>query len=43
MNDVPAVELNEATKIFPGGLRAVDCVSLRVGVGRAVAVLGPPG
>ena len=38
----PALELKDLRKSF-GGIRAVDGVSLRVGVGERVAVIGPNG
>ena len=38
----PALELKDVRKSF-GGIRAVDGVSLRVGVGDRVAVIGPNG
>lgn len=38
----PALELKDLRKSF-GGVRAVDGVSLRVGVGERVAVIGPNG
>jgi branched-chain amino acid transport system ATP-binding protein len=39
---VPALELRDVRKSF-GGIRAVDGMSLRVGVGDRVAVIGPNG
>jgi branched-chain amino acid transport system ATP-binding protein len=39
---VPALELKDVRKSF-GGIRAVDGMSLRVGVGDRVAVIGPNG
>jgi osmoprotectant transport system ATP-binding protein len=43
MSDVPAVELRDVSKVFAGGTRAVDGVSLEIGSGRVVALLGPSG
>ncbi len=43
MSDTPAVELRQVSKVFPGGVKAVDGVSLTVPVGRVVALLGPSG
>jgi osmoprotectant transport system ATP-binding protein len=43
MSDVPAVELQNVTKVYPGGVKAVDDLSLRLGAGRIVALLGPSG
>src|SRR5437870_6377279 len=38
-----SVELREVGKVFPGGVVAVDGVSLRIDAGRVVALLGPSG
>src|SRR4051794_24602607 len=43
MTDVCAVELRDVTKVYPGGVHAVNGVSLRVARGRVVALLGPSG
>jgi osmoprotectant transport system ATP-binding protein len=43
MNESPAVELRGVTKVFPGGVRAVDRVTLEVPTGRVLALLGPSG
>jgi putative ABC transport system ATP-binding protein len=37
------VELNEVTKTYPGGVTAVDAVSLRIEAGELVAIVGPSG
>jgi osmoprotectant transport system ATP-binding protein len=38
-----AVELRNATKVFAGGIKAVDDVTLQIPPGRIVALLGPSG
>jgi len=38
-----AVELRKVSKVFAGGVKAVEEVSLNVPEGRIVAVLGPSG
>ena len=43
MTDTPAVELKTVSKTYPGGIRAVDDVSLAIAPGRIVALLGPSG
>jgi osmoprotectant transport system ATP-binding protein len=43
MGELPAVQLRKVTKEFPGGVKAVDDVSLEVAPGRIVALLGPSG
>jgi osmoprotectant transport system ATP-binding protein len=43
MMDVPAVELRNVSKVFSGGVKAVDELSLQIGAGRVVALLGPSG
>jgi putative ABC transport system ATP-binding protein len=37
------VELSEVTKTYPGGVTAVDAVSVRIEVGELVAIVGPSG
>jgi putative ABC transport system ATP-binding protein len=37
------VELNEVTKNYPGGVTAVDAVSVRIEAGELVAIVGPSG
>jgi putative ABC transport system ATP-binding protein len=37
------VELNEVTKTYPGGVTAVDAVSVRIEAGELVAIVGPSG
>src|SRR5689334_5641434 len=37
------IELTEVTKAYPGGVRALDGVSLTIGAGELVAVVGPSG
>jgi putative ABC transport system ATP-binding protein len=39
----PVVELREVTKTYPGGVTALDTVSLEVQAGELVAVVGPSG
>ncbi|WP_131738820.1 ABC transporter ATP-binding protein [Actinomadura roseirufa] len=39
----PVVELREVTKTYPGGVTALDAVSLTVGAGELVAIVGPSG
>jgi putative ABC transport system ATP-binding protein len=39
----PAVALEQITKVYPGGVRALDGVSLTVEPGTFVAVMGPSG
>jgi osmoprotectant transport system ATP-binding protein len=43
MNDVPAVELRQVTKVFAGEVQAVDHLTLEIPVGQVVALLGPSG
>src|SRR5207253_10903288 len=38
-----AVELKNVTKVFAGGVRAVDSVSIQVPAGKIVALLGTSG
>jgi osmoprotectant transport system ATP-binding protein len=42
MSDIPAVELQQVTKVF-GGVKAVDGLTLSIAAGRVVALLGPSG
>ncbi|NEA25539.1 ABC transporter ATP-binding protein, partial [Actinomadura bangladeshensis] len=37
------IELRDVTKLYPGGVRALDGASLRVGAGELVAIVGPSG
>jgi putative ABC transport system ATP-binding protein len=37
------VELDEVTKTYPGGVTAVDAVSVRIEAGELVAIVGPSG
>jgi osmoprotectant transport system ATP-binding protein len=43
MNDVPAVELRQVSKLFGGGVKAVDQLTLQIPAGQVVALLGPSG
>ena len=43
MSDSPAVELRQVSKVFPGGVKAVDEVTLQIPAGSVVALLGPSG
>jgi osmoprotectant transport system ATP-binding protein len=43
MNETPAVELQDVKKVFAGGVRAVDDLTLRIPAGRVVALLGSSG
>src|SRR5271165_3076097 len=43
MSEAPAVELRQVSKVYEGGVRAVDDLSLTVVAGRIVALLGPSG
>ena len=43
MSDSPAVELRQVSKVFPGGVKAVDDVTLQIPVGGIIALLGPSG
>ncbi len=40
---VPDVELREVSKVFDGGVVAVDCLSLQVEAGEFISLLGPSG
>ncbi|MEU6036313.1 ABC transporter ATP-binding protein [Actinomadura sp. NPDC047616] len=40
---IPVAELREVTKSYPGGVTALDGVSLTVAAGELVAVVGPSG
>ncbi len=37
------IELTDVTKVYPGGVRALDGVTLDIGAGELVAVVGPSG
>jgi putative ABC transport system ATP-binding protein len=39
----PAIEMHDATRAFPGGVRALDRVSLTVAQGEWTALMGPSG
>jgi osmoprotectant transport system ATP-binding protein len=43
MSAPPAVELKRVSKVYPGGVRAVDDLSLAVPAGRVLALLGTSG
>ncbi len=43
MSSTPAVEFRQVSKIYEGGTRAVDNVSLTIPAGSIVALLGPSG
>src|SRR5262249_54287663 len=43
MSTSPAVALHEVTKVYPGGIKAVDHVSLAIPQGQIVALLGTSG
>ena len=43
MSEVPALEIQKLRKTYPGGLVALDGVSLEVGAGRFFGLLGPNG
>ncbi|SCL59740.1 ABC transporter ATP-binding protein [Micromonospora chersina] len=43
MTGEAVVELTEVTKVYPGGVRALDGVSLTVRRGELVAIVGPSG
>jgi osmoprotectant transport system ATP-binding protein len=43
MSDIPAVELRSVSKVFAGGIKGVDQVTLQIPSGRIVALLGPSG
>jgi putative ABC transport system ATP-binding protein len=40
---VPVVALDRVTKVYPGGVTAVGGVSLEIGAGELVAIVGPSG
>ncbi|MBS1844628.1 MAG: ATP-binding cassette domain-containing protein, partial [Actinobacteria bacterium] len=39
----PIIELNDVTKVYPGGHMALDRVSLSIGRGEFVFLVGPTG
>src|SRR6202000_348162 len=39
----PIIELEDVTKVYPGGHMALDRVSLSIGRGEFVFLVGPPG
>ena len=43
MSEAPIVELEDVTKAYPGGVTALDGVSLTVEYGELVAIVGPSG
>jgi osmoprotectant transport system ATP-binding protein len=43
MNDTPAVEFQQVSKVYPNGTKAVDQISFAIPPGRIVALLGPSG
>jgi osmoprotectant transport system ATP-binding protein len=43
MSDTAAVEFRQVSKEFPGGVRAVNGISLQIAAGAVVALLGPSG
>ena len=40
MSDSPSVELRKVSKVFPGGAKAVDEVTLQIPNGVIIALLG---
>jgi osmoprotectant transport system ATP-binding protein len=43
MGSAPVIELRQVSKVYAGGIRAVDGISFQVAPGRVVALLGPSG
>lgn len=46
MNDIPIIELRDVTKVYPlpsGDVRALDGITLSIGEGEFVAIMGPSG
>lgn len=43
IKDMPALQLQHLTKIYPGGIRAVEDLSLDIADGERIALVGPSG
>ncbi|HEY2479757.1 MAG TPA: ABC transporter ATP-binding protein [Solirubrobacterales bacterium] len=43
MSDAPVLELHDVRKAYPGGVEALRGVSLAIGLGELIAIVGPSG